>query len=781
MGYPPEMKGNVNGMPARYLPNNYPSGLDSRYGGQNVPIHGAAPAYHSQPTQVGYLPGQYAQAPYTPMHSDRPRAQAFSSPIPPKPSGFAIVIPSPMSSRPQSQRVPSMPNPPRQPLQSSQPAAPSPAVQSTPVTPAHAVPQPPFIDYQLLLLSLADEYIAAARSQGSLASIEHDTKIQQCYKLLAAGLSCMEILIKQFKLQPQLEASVRLRYASILHEETQNLIEAEQTLSDGIKLCDRYRLFDLKYNMQHLLSRVLFDGSPRASLKFLDKVIEDAEAYGHSAWVYGFRFLKSSLFLRTSSHQDVLSAHAQLKNISALADTLGDKAIHALSSTLEALIHLRESSSIESLEQAQRALAIARSLQFDPKVGRMSQIVVLTNIVDLCCSLQHFDPSQAVSKMQAMQTSLETQNDAWQADGSLLVPVHSQTASRSPNGSGIVRGDISGSLLVNFSWTPQNDIYALGYMLSSLAIAHRNTSDGLRSDQMLKEGLRCLAKNVGEHYTTLESASNGSVRRTWRQNLRCFFHLHLASSLCTRTAWKAAREQLQEFEKAASPYAKEPELLDILAQYLHGVIEQGTGNPDAALTVFQSLNLSIGHPTSCPPAHLDLAVLSIFNSILIIRAPSHASHALLPSLMSSLEPHLSRIKNSKTLASAYNIILATPLNPSPTIVKTKQYLQHALQAARSVSNNQLICIALNFMSYKFFKGVVGEQAEKSARASEFVARKGMDGLWQSVSSGLLADTLDMAGKGQEAESMRQVGREVARSLPEGVIKWEDEERHEMTM
>ncbi|KAI4197681.1 MAG: hypothetical protein LQ350_005750, partial [Teloschistes chrysophthalmus] len=103
------------------------------------------------------------------------------------------------------------------------------------------------------------------------------------------------------------------------------------------------------------------------------------------------------------------------------------------------------------------------------------------------------------------------------------------------------------------------------------------------------------------------------------------------------------------------------------------------------------------------------------------------------------------------------------------------YLQHALQSARSVSNNQLICIALTFMSYKFFKGVVGEQAEKSARASEFVARKVMDGLWQSVSSGLLADTLDMAGKGQEAESMRQVGREIARSLPEGVIKWKDKQ------
>ncbi|KAI4258827.1 MAG: hypothetical protein LQ352_001038 [Teloschistes flavicans] len=730
MGYPPEMTGTVNGMTARYPPNTFLSGLDPRYGGQNFATYDAATVYQNPPSQVGHLPGQYAQSPYTPVHSDRPRAQAFSSPIPPKSSGFAVVIPSPIPSHPQSQRTPSMPDRPRQPLQTTQHVAPSPAVQSTPVTSARSVLQPPSIDYQLLLLSLADEYIAAARAHRALRSISHDTYIQQCYKLLAAGLGCMEVVVKHFKLQPLLDASVRLRYASILHEETQNLLEAEQTLSDGIKLCDRYRLFDLKYNMQHLLSRVLFDGSPRASSRFLDKVIEDAQAYGHSAWVYAFRFLKSSLFLRTSSHQDILSAHAQLKNISALADTLGDKAVHALSSTLEALIHLRESSSVESLEQAQRALAMARSLQFDPK---------------------HFDPSQAVSKMQAMQISLETQNDAWQVDGSLLVPVHSQTASRSPNGSGVVRGDVSGSLSVSFSWTPQNDIYALGYMLSSLAIAHRNTSDGLRSEQMLKEGLRCLEKDAGGHYAMVEFASHGSVR--------------------------PAREQLQEFEQAASPHAKEPEFLDILAQYLHGVIKQGTGEFDAALSVFQSPYLSIGHPTTCVPAHLDLAILSVFNSILILRTPSHPSHGLLSSLMSSLEPHLSRIKNSKALASAYNIILATPLDPPPTIVRTKQYLQHALQAARGVSNNQLICITLNFMSYKFFKGVVGEQAEKSARASENLARKGMDGLWQSVSSGLLADTLDMAGRAQEAESMREVGREIARSLPKGVIQWEDEEGH----
>lgn len=78
------------------------------------------------------------------------------------------------------------------------------------------------------------------------------------------------------------------------------------------------------------------------------------------------------------------------------------------------------------------------------------------------------------------------------------------------------------------------------------------------------------------------------------------------------------------------------------------------------------------------------------------------------------------------------------------------------------------------MSYKFFKGLVGEQAEKSVRASENLARKGMDGLWRSVSAGSVGETLEMAGRVEEAGRVREMGREIARGLPEGVVQWEGE-------
>ena len=40
----------------------------------------------------------------------------------------------------------------------------------------------------------------------------------------------------------------------------------------------QHRFFDLKYNMQHLLARVMNVTSSKASVKFLDGVLRDVES-----------------------------------------------------------------------------------------------------------------------------------------------------------------------------------------------------------------------------------------------------------------------------------------------------------------------------------------------------------------------------------------------------------------------------------------------------------------------------------------------------------------------
>lgn len=488
MGHPQDLMDTVHGMPPPYQPNSFRQSSDPTYGYPGYANYNGVSLYQTLPQQPGYLPSHHGQplppymAPASVNHETRPVLQ-YQNQLPTRSSGVAVVIPSP-----QTQRRTSMPT---MAFQHKHSTPISSSAKSS--APTRLSSQLPPVDYQLLLLSLAEDYLAAAYGQGSLkALVDREIDMRQYHKLVATGLSCLEVVLKRIKLQPQMEATVRLRYASVLYDETQNMREAEQTLSEGIKLCDRYRLFDLKYNMEHLLALVLFEGSPRASLKFLDGVIKNAEAYKHTAWVYGLRFLKVSLLLKLSSHQDIFSALSHIRNISAIAEKSGDKAILTVASTVEALIHLRGSSSAESIEQAQRALAIVRSLQLDPQVARIPQVVVLTNIVDLSCSLQQCDPSQAVNKMQAMHASLESQCDSWHPDGTLLVPIQSQDSSKSPGGHGIVRKDLRGSLAIIFRWTSWEDVYVLGFLLSSIATAHKNTSDGLKSEQMLKEGIRRL-------------------------------------------------------------------------------------------------------------------------------------------------------------------------------------------------------------------------------------------------------------------------------------------------
>ena len=286
-----------------------------------------------------------------------------------------------------------------------------------------------------------------------------------------------------------------------------------------------------------------------------------------------------------------------------------------------------------------------------------------------------------------------------------------------------------------------------------------------------------------EDVPVLKPISSITSRHMWRQNLKRYLQTHLVFALCTRTAWKAAQEGLQELQDTAASFPQDLELLDLLIQYLDGVIKQGIGDLDDSLSIFQRPHFSVTSVTATmTQAHLELAILSTFNSILIIRDPSHPSHHLLPPLLSSLEPHLPHIKNSKPLTSAYNLILATSPNSSlPTIPKTKQYIHTALSAAKAIANNQLLCVALSLMSDKFFKGVVGGQSEKSARASETMARKAMDALWRSVGAGIVGDTMELAGRGEEAEKMRDLGREIARGLPEGVVQWEDAANEDVDM
>ena len=503
------------------------------------------------------------------------------------------------------------------------------------------------------------------------------------------------------------------------------------------------------------------------------------------AWIYAFRFLRVSLCLESPSRQDVLSALSQLRIVVSISERHGDGAISALASILEALCYLRMSSNIETLEQAQRALAAARSLQFDSAVAEISQLAAMTNFVDLCCTLQYLDPAQAVPKLQAMQRTLETvhTSPSWSETGNFLIPINHTQASQDMSCKGVIQDGRDGHQGLLFDWMPKEYIYNLGYLLSGICTAHKNALDGQRSEHMLNEGLRkqesqfslrCLTLhdltrllvNIGAAAELAQSVTVAASQTLWWQSLKCQMQLYLAFVLCARTAWSAASDQLRLLKQNMNSMQGDvPADLRIFVIYLEGLIYQGTGSLDHALRIFQSPTFSLPQPNKPAPSkhYLDMSVLAALNSLLIIRSRTPTSLEVVL-LIDRLGP-LCAENTNKAIMSAYNLILATAPS-ADTIVRTKHCLQNALQAAKAVANNQLMCMTLNLMSWKFFRGVVGQQAEKSARASQSLANKCKDTLWMSVSAGLLGDTLEIQGRVSEADAVRAEGRRIAGALPE---------------
>jgi hypothetical protein len=58
-------------------------------------------------------------------------------------------------------------------------------------------PAKPGIDYQVLLLAMADEYLNAAHGQGTtVALLRREMELEEYYRLVATGLGCLEAVLK---------------------------------------------------------------------------------------------------------------------------------------------------------------------------------------------------------------------------------------------------------------------------------------------------------------------------------------------------------------------------------------------------------------------------------------------------------------------------------------------------------------------------------------------------------------------------------------------------------
>lgn len=641
------------------------------------------------------------------------------------------------------------------------------------------------IDNQAALLCLSDEYISAAYSMGAdLSTREVDEEqLDHYHSLLATGMGCLDTILKNYRISDaRKEARIRLRFASLLFEETDNDLEAEECLSKGISSCERSRLIDLKYTMHHLLARVWFKGGKtKAAMKAVEKLIVETEKLNLRHWVYAFRFLRVSFGLQVETSPGETAV--MVKHLAAVADNADyNISVQIVASSLSAVVHLR-SRTPDSVDAAQRDLAAARTHQLSPEMTSLPQIRALLDCLNLACSLVQVHPEQANTKMQVMQGNLDaaSREATWRNEHDWSMPLGQAVTTSldiEADSSGIFRVLPSGEGALNFTWLNQTQIYATGFLLSGLSAMHHNATNELKAEQFLSEGVK-LSKQILP--VMPQSVASASAQATQQSSMLVTMRLYLVFAFCGRSAWDSGLNGIAAIRRDHMNTGIEPdEATASLLIYLEALCKHGLGELDVALRLYRSPQLALNPTTDFKPSTggvNPLKILASLNSILVMRT-SNATVETADQLLLQLEPHCVTHINSngneygsRAMEAAFNILMATSASQTSAdglIIKTKQYLQSAVHGAKVTLNNQLLCVVMNIMTKLFFSNIVGEQAEKSAKAGRSLAKKSKDKLWTAVADRMYADTLVRCGKSEEAKEVRTEGQQTMQQLPSAV-------------
>ncbi|KAL1844494.1 hypothetical protein VTK73DRAFT_2420 [Phialemonium thermophilum] len=614
-----------------------------------------------------------------------------------------------------------------------------------------------------VLIRAAEDFFSKARASVSELGRTRDTAaIEEYHKLIATGLGCLEAAMQSNKLWPRLEARLRLRYAGMLVEETVNTMEAETALTKGIALCDKHRLADLKYCMQFLFAKALFQRNPKAALISLDHTISESATYKQAAWVYVFRFLKAAFYVEAGSSTDP-HAFENLRSLASVADQRGDKAICVVASLLEALAHLGAMKE-DAILRVQTCIAQASKFQLDAST-RLPQIDVLLLFLDIACSLLQKQTNVYSQKLAALQSRMDDLKSSGEWDprtSELLLPIRKQPGSSqtiSDDTACILRrGDGETDYLVLPALT-YHQAFALAYTFHGLFTLAKSTTIG-KSSQIWKQALKVLK----DHDSKPPSSSLPEAIRQadWDAAIACYVQILIGLQSATLSEWAKVKECLQAIRDLEITPSK---VLGLLHLYLTGVFEQGTANLGQALKIFEDprFDLEANQPGKAGVASTEflLSVLAALNRIWIMQDPAHRNDAKTSELIETLRPLCADAADVE-VRMVFNLVLASLRTQAPaSINQIKRHIQQSLNGAQATSNTHCLSIALNIMRCRLFENVVGEQALKSARASAAQAKKAGNQLWMSVAEGMLAQSLEMQGALAEAKATRENGVRLA--------------------
>lgn len=204
---PPSTSFQPQAPPSHYV-HGHPSPTP-QYGGRAatspaVPVTGHAPSPALPPS-----PYYSISSPSMPnAYGQYPAAAQVSSPTRPQPRPATQPQPASSAASPASapapQQIPQVVIPARPPASSPEVPQKMPAkapakkqLQRLQSQPSVEKESKPPIDYQVLLLALADEYFNAAHSKGTMVALQRrEMEMEEYYKLVATGLGCLEAVLK---------------------------------------------------------------------------------------------------------------------------------------------------------------------------------------------------------------------------------------------------------------------------------------------------------------------------------------------------------------------------------------------------------------------------------------------------------------------------------------------------------------------------------------------------------------------------------------------------------
>ncbi|KAG9245237.1 cohesin loading factor [Calycina marina] len=625
------------------------------------------------------------------------------------------------------------------------------------------------IDRSKLAVALAEEYFDAAHKIAPAASMSMPAKaLEEYHKLIAAGLGLLEATLRRGGMTPREEANMRLRYCSVLFEETENSMEAETALSQGITICERNHYFDLKYALQFLLAQIMFKKNPKAGLRALDAHIADAEAYQHIPWVYAFRFLRASLSLASPVPADKWKGN--FEKITTLATQQNDYGIRLASCLMEALAYLKYGGP-DSIEAVQGAIAAAWSYQAQPSC-QIPQLIALLHMIDTTCSIRQGSPEVMMTKLRAMQRMIDAalaDEESWGfTDDSIAIPM-----SRSAHSSQVVSSDTRSVLGIGrdggdklmMSFLHKRDAYAITYLLGSLVLFNKDAETG-KAAKYLYSGLETIGSAKKKDMPMYDTLPNCVSRNQWRSQIACYYTSCLAFIAAAKCEWTAVKIQVEKLNSAMKDLGDgNVGPLNSVALYLSGIYHQGTGDLDAALPIFQDkvFDLSIYENVTSSAAQLqkDYALLAAFNTILICQEPGRKDPQRNNKLVGKMtEACLNH--QSPDVRTASKILSVTVLRSPPmSSIDVRGHLSMALKGAKISGNLHFTSLALSIMCSRFFVDVVGLQAEKSALAASAQAHRSHNALWISVADGMLGNVHELNGNSGEAHRALARARQYA--------------------